>query len=38
MSVIMWTGSRGGAQLRDLVNTFKKAAVQNDQENSRTTA
>ena len=38
MSVIMWSVSRGVAQLRDLVDTFRKAAVQNHQENSRLTA
>jgi hypothetical protein len=38
MFVIMWTGSRRVAQLRDLVDAFRKAAVQNDQENSRPTA
>jgi hypothetical protein len=37
MSVIMWTESRGAAQIRDLVDTFRKVVVQNDQENSRPT-
>jgi hypothetical protein len=38
ISVIMWTGSRGFARFTEPLDTFRKAGIQNDQENSRPTA